>query len=298
MKTIEPHFSIIIPTFNRAQLLLSSVKSILKQDNASFEIVIVDDGGDDNTAQVIKELNDVRVHYIKTENRERGAARNSGLMLAQGVYVNYFDSDDIYNSCLSELYQFILNNNSPNVIYGLIENITDKGSSIEIHEPRYPTLKKNLLHNNFMACGSVFVKREIAVNYLFSEDRRLSGTEDWELWLRLYADFDFIKFPMVIFKQRNHSSRSLADVSAARVTERETVFIDHIHHHHQSLSARFSKSELDLFVADRNTLIALANCVSGSKKQAVEYLKRASGTSLWVLTRKRFWAVLKKLIID
>ena len=277
---------------------MGCVKSILKQRNASFEIIIVDDGGKDNTAQVIKELNDPRVQYIKTENRERGAARNSGLMIAQGAYVNYFDSDDIYNPCLSELYQFILKNNSPNEVYGLIENITEEGAYVEIPKPRYSTLKRNLLHNNFMACGSVFLKRKIAVNYLFSEDRMLSGTEDWELWLRLYADFDFIKFPMVIFKQRNHSSRSLADVSAARVTERETAFIDHVHHHHQSLSARFSKSELDLLIADRNTLIALAHCVSGSKKLAVEYLKRASGASLSVLTRKRFWAVLKKLIID
>ena len=277
--------------------MLSGVKSILKQDNASFEIIIVDDGGKDNTAKVIKELNDARVQYIRTENSERGAARNTGLMIAQGIYVNYFDSDDIYNPCLSELYQFILKNNSPNVVYGLIENITEEGASIEINENRHLTFKKNLLHNNFMACGSVFVKREIAVNYLFSEDRRLSGTEDWELWLRLYADFEFIKFPMVIFRQRNHSSRSLADVSAARVAERETAFIDHIHHHHQSLSARFSKSELDLLIADRNTLIALAHCVSGSKKLAGEYLKRARGTSMSVLTRRRFWAVLKKLII-
>ena len=65
-------------------------------------------------------------------------------MVSQGIYVNYFDSDDIYNPCLSELYQFILKNNSPDVIYGLIENVTEVGAPIEHNELRYSTFKKNI----------------------------------------------------------------------------------------------------------------------------------------------------------
>jgi glycosyltransferase involved in cell wall biosynthesis len=297
-KLKEIIFTIIIPTFNRAKLVCSTIQSILAQRNASFEIIVVDDGGWDNTFQLISKLNDTRIKYVKTENRERGAARNSGLQIANGVYVNYFDSDDLLTSSLSEIEEFILNNNSPDIIYGLIENISEDGRSIEVVKPPYSNFKTNILHNNFLACGSVFVKRQIALQYLFSEDRRLSGTEDWELWLRLYSMHDFVRFPKVVFKQRQHPLRSLVTVPVTRVIERETIFIEHIDRSQGLLLKRFSKSELDLLIADRYTLIALAQCESGMKKQGLRYLFKSLNSALTVLGRKRFWAILKKLILD
>jgi len=298
LETSSPYFSIVIPTFNRAQLLLSSVRSVLSQRDISFEIIVVDDGSQDNTGLLIAEIEDERVKYIKTPNRERGAARNAGLLISKGEYVNYFDSDDIFNPHLADLYKFIENNDSPGVVYGLIENVTENGESVEIIESAFPDFKKSLLFNNFLACGSVFIKREIALKFLFSEDRRLSGTEDWELWLRLYSIHNFVQFPFVVFKQRLHSNRSLSQASADRTKEREIVFIEHIRKNYPLLSNRFSKVELNTLMADRYSLIALAHCESGSKTKAARYLMSAIKISLFVVKRKRFWAVLKKLIFN
>jgi glycosyltransferase involved in cell wall biosynthesis len=297
LETIRPHFSIIIPTFNRADLILSTVESILNQKNIAFEIIIVDDGSHDNTHELIGHLRDERVKYIKTENRERGAARNSGLQLSTGLYVNYFDSDDILTDCLFNLHQFISNNNFPNVVFGQIENVSENGKIIEIVRPASTSFKESLLINNFLACGSVFIKREIALNYWFSEDRKLSGTEDWELWLRLYSRHEFVQFPSVVFKQRQHTLRSLHGVPASYVASRETAFIEHINRQRDFLSKRFTQGELDKLVADRYTLIALSQCESGSKKQAFIYNLNALKSSLLVVKRKRFWAVLRKLIL-
>jgi glycosyltransferase involved in cell wall biosynthesis len=291
------HFSIVIPTFNRGQLVSQTIKSILKQQDILFEVIVVDDGSEDDTSALISELQDKRIKYFKTENRERGAARNSGTLIANGNYINYFDSDDILNPCLADLRMFIVENNFPDVVYGLIENISEKGNSLGVVKPAYTDFKKAFLHNNFLACGSVFIKREVALKNPFSEDRELSGTEDWELWLRLYAAHDFMRFPKVVFQQRHHDQRSITKVPSARVVLRETAFTEHINQNRKSLSKRFTSSQLDLLVADRYTLIALSLCELPSKKYASSYLLRSLRTSWMVLGRKRFWAILKKLIL-
>lgn len=298
LETPAIFLSIIIPTFNRRHLISPTIKSILSQPDFSLELIIIDDGGEDDTAQLISALNNPKIKYCRTKNRERGAARNFGAKLAKGKYINYFDSDDILNPCLSQLYQFIQENNSPDIVYGLIENITEAGTSIELITPAFDDFKKAILHNNFLACGSVFIKRELALKFQFSEDRRLSGTEDWELWLRLYSQHEFVKFPGIIFKQRQHSSRSLTTASAARVTEREITFIEHINNSRQLLSNRFSKTELGFLIADRYTLTALAQCESKDQKLAFKYWIKSLLASGSVLKRKRFWAVLKKMFTD
>ena len=72
-------FSVVIPTYNRAGLIGLTIRSFLEQDHKSFEILVVDDGGTDNTKEIISSFNDHRIQYLYKENGERGAARNWGL---------------------------------------------------------------------------------------------------------------------------------------------------------------------------------------------------------------------------
>ena len=88
-------FSIIIPTYNRSAFILKIIDSFLKQSYPYFELIIVDDGSNDNTAEVTGTIKDERVKYFCKENGERGAARNFGAKQATGDYINYFDSDDL-----------------------------------------------------------------------------------------------------------------------------------------------------------------------------------------------------------
>jgi GalNAc5-diNAcBac-PP-undecaprenol beta-1,3-glucosyltransferase len=92
-----PFFSIIVPTYNRAHLIVQTLQSILNQDFTDFEILIIDDGSTDDTEEVV-EINfptQTKIHYIRKKNEERSIARNTGFMLAQGEYVVFFDSDDL-----------------------------------------------------------------------------------------------------------------------------------------------------------------------------------------------------------
>jgi glycosyltransferase involved in cell wall biosynthesis len=95
----EPLVSIILPTYNRAKFLPQAFESIKAQQYADWELIVVDDGSTDNTRELVEELTrgwpqPVRYHW--QENQGAYGARNTGLDLARGKYVAFFDSDDIW----------------------------------------------------------------------------------------------------------------------------------------------------------------------------------------------------------
>src|SRR5258708_37950971 len=113
-----PFFSVIIPTYNRAPLIKATVLSVLKQHFEDFEIILVDDGSTDDTEDIVNNLNEPRVMYLKKENEERGAARNAGVKIAKGKYITFLDSDDrFYPEHLAEAHKFIIDQNYPAIFH-------------------------------------------------------------------------------------------------------------------------------------------------------------------------------------
>lgn len=288
-------FSIIIPCHNRGSFIADTVNSVLNQPFQLFQVIVVDDGSTDNTESVIRSFSDSRIEYFKIVNSERGAARNFGLLQARGMYVNYFDSDDLLVPCFEELFAFIQANKFPEVVYGDIQHIDSKGNKLKVKSPPQKSFTKNLLHNNFLACGSVFLRHDVALQFLFHEDRRLSSAEDWELWLRVHAKYPFRHFSGFIFQQVHHDDRSLMKINAKKIEDRDSYFASLVRKNY-TLVEHYGIAAVNLFVADRFTFIALAWCEHGRSK-AFHYWGRAFKSSLLVMKRKRFWAVLKKLIL-
>ncbi len=91
-----PFFSIIMPTYNRADRILPTLQSIFEQQFVDFELIVVDDGSKDGTEDLIKRHfgTEKRLNYFYKKNEERSIARNFGLAKAQGKYAVFFDSDD------------------------------------------------------------------------------------------------------------------------------------------------------------------------------------------------------------
>src|SRR5690349_581518 len=87
--------SIIIPTFNRATCIRDAIESAKAQTYAATEIIVVDDGSDDDTAQRVSEMEGIQ--YLYQPNQGHGAARNRGLRAAQGEYIASLDSDDLWD---------------------------------------------------------------------------------------------------------------------------------------------------------------------------------------------------------
>ena len=91
-----PIISVIIPTYNRENMIGYAIKSVLNQTFKNLEIIVVDDGSTDNTEEIIRDFKDKRVKYIKKYKKNRGisVARNIGIKVARGKYIAPLDSDD------------------------------------------------------------------------------------------------------------------------------------------------------------------------------------------------------------
>jgi len=89
-------FSVIIPTFNRSQLISRSIKSIIDQKYSNWELILVDDGSTDNTKEIVESFSDSRIKYYYKKNEERSIARNFGIDKSKGEYISFLDDDDYY----------------------------------------------------------------------------------------------------------------------------------------------------------------------------------------------------------
>ena len=92
----DPLVSVILPTFNRSSYLRQALDSVLNQTFEDFEVLVVDDGSTDNTARVVRAIDDPRVRYVYQQNAGRSAARNRGLENARGDLIAFLDDDDEY----------------------------------------------------------------------------------------------------------------------------------------------------------------------------------------------------------
>ena len=92
-----PKVSVIIPTYNRQDLVQEAIDSVLNQTFRDWELIVVDDGSTDQTPSVLQERYDSRIIYIYQENQGESAARNRGLYSATGEYVAFLDSDDLWH---------------------------------------------------------------------------------------------------------------------------------------------------------------------------------------------------------
>ena len=89
-----PKYSVIIPSYNRKLFLEKAVKSVLKQSVRDFELILVDDGSEDSTVDMIRGFTDKRIRYYYIDNRGSAGARNYGIARSSGELLAFLDSDD------------------------------------------------------------------------------------------------------------------------------------------------------------------------------------------------------------
>ena len=187
MNLPSPRVSFIIPTFNREEFLPIVLESLLEQLGSNHEIVVIDDGSTDNTEAVVQRYIAENVRYVRISNSERGAARNFGAKLSRGDYLNFFDSDDYaLPNHVSVAENFICTKENPDWFHLNFAFLRDGKLTSAPAFSGFQSLEIAFFDGNCFSCNGVFIKRNFFLNNLFSEHRELSGSEDYELWLRLY----------------------------------------------------------------------------------------------------------------
>lgn len=293
----SPFFSLIIPSYNRAHFISFSIESVLKQTYTDFELIIVDDGSTDNTEEIVKSFNDTRIHYYKKKNEERGAARNYGTKKSRGQYLNFFDSDDLlYPHHLKTAFEFVKNKNNPEVFHLGYEIKNDENKvQKKINNIRGDI--KNILLNegNILSCNGVFLQRNIALQFNFNEDRGLSGSEDYELWLRLAARYKIHFSNTITSIIINHSARSVLVTEKNKLLKRIHLLISYIYK-----DAEFNRKFMNyknLLEASSFTYVAIHLALSKHKLGSLKYLFLALLKYPPIIITKRFFAIIKRLIL-
>jgi len=124
--------SIIIPAYNRAHIVRQTVDSVLAQTYAHFEAIIVDDGSTDNTREVLASYTDPRVRYFYKHNGGLSSARNFGLSVANGEYIAFLDSDDVWHPWkLAAQVEIFRRHPSVGLVWTDMSSFTDDGTILE-----------------------------------------------------------------------------------------------------------------------------------------------------------------------
>ena len=182
--------SVIIPTYNRANLITKSINSVLSQTYKNIELLIIDDNSVDETETIVKNINDSRIKYIKLkENKGAAYARNVGIKESSGEYISFLDSDDEYHNNKLEIQLNNLLNNKSDLDFCQMRinyNQRNKGIIPELRKEKN-FLKNGIMHElsygNFIGTPMIFVKKSIIEKYLF--DERLPRLQDYDLVLRM-----------------------------------------------------------------------------------------------------------------
>ena len=123
----SPTISVIIPTYNAAKYLSTTIKSVLDQTFKDFELIIIDDGSTDNTKEIVKTFNDSRLKYYYQSNQERCRARNKGILESKGKFISFLDADDCYyKHKLKYLLEFLNKNPQIGCVAGGVNRISEK----------------------------------------------------------------------------------------------------------------------------------------------------------------------------
>lgn len=198
-----PKISVIIPAYNRADILPRTINSVLNQTFKDFELIVIDDGSKDSTRQVVEEIakRDSRVKYIWQEN-SGGAARpkNKAFRFCQGEFIAYLDHDDEwFPEKLQKQYDFFQNSSKKNL--GLVSCnvliVNQSNNTTGIHKMRnYNSIKDLLLEggNYAFSNSSIMIPRKV-VEIVGDRDESLKLFEDQDIFIRIAEAgyvFDFV----------------------------------------------------------------------------------------------------------
>ena len=183
--------SVIVPTYNRSNVIEESLQSVRAQDFKDFEVIVVNDGGDDETEQVIVALNDPRIRYKKIVHKGLAGALNAGIREANGEYIAYLDDDDVYYpDHLSTLLQearkrgkaFVYSKSK--VIHGYRDSSGGFRPWKEGATHALPYSKATLASRLGISILNVIHERSLVDRIgLFNEE--LPWSMDWEYWMRM-----------------------------------------------------------------------------------------------------------------
>lgn len=221
-KSNSPFFSVVVPTFNRPNMLAQALNTVLKQTFRDFELLVVDDHSGCDVQAVVDTFDDKRIRYFKNQN-QKGAngARNTGIEASKGRWIKFLDDDDTwFPGMLKSIRIKIENDKQAGLIYTDYERYDfKKDQVIPYNKPSKPEgwVFDDLTYINFVGGYSfVAIKKEI-FRKSGMLDEQLPAEQDWDLFLRIarIAEFGYVD-EILGYYRRDHSD-NISKSEAKRV---------------------------------------------------------------------------------
>lgn len=268
---MAPFFSIVIPVYNRASFIREVLLSVSAQSFSNFEIIVIDDGSTDNTKREVESVmsSDARVKYCFQKNSERGAARNSGIKMAQGQYIVFLDSDDVLLvDYLSNLEGLIVANPTTNFLapkFLIKQDEALNSTDVMLLQPGIQSVSTVLKGNPF-ACN-ICIKKSNPDLIMFNEDRTLSTMEDWIFLVQNLFKSHMILGSFTGVHMQQHEGRSMQQNQL--LIERRllaTEFLDQ--------AVPFTTEQKSILWGYSYYFCAVHSYIDKNKTQALQYVKK------------------------
>lgn len=201
-----PLVSIIIPTYNRASLVGNAIRSALNQTYQPCEVIVVDDGSGDNTAEVVSAFGS-RVRYLRQQNSGVEAAMNAGAQVMTGEYLCFLGDDDLLQATtIADEMAVMRSDSTTGLVFGLSE-VVESGKVVKTIKPPYERTPgvahgtdelRHLCFTNYITGSATLIRRE-AFHAAGGFNPDCHGMcEDWDLWVRIACRWSIGYVPRVV----------------------------------------------------------------------------------------------------
>ena len=205
----NPLVSVVIPAYNSSKWIGETLESVLAQDYAPFEVIVVDDGSTDNTVDVVRRFGE-RVRYVFKSNGGQGSARNVGIRVAHGAFIAFVDSDDLWTKKKLRIQVELLTKTA--LLWGYSDVVAfdnDSGNHLFSFSNKSKQYDGDVLGPLFLSCfiqsPTPIVHRKIFedVGY-FDESKEIKNREDWDMWLRIATKYPICRISEPLAYYRVH----------------------------------------------------------------------------------------------
>jgi glycosyltransferase involved in cell wall biosynthesis len=287
-----PRVSVIIPTYNRVDVLYYALNSVFNQTCQDFEVFVVDDASTDATQEFMASIKDPRVHYIRFEsNRKAAAARNAGMEQARGDYIAFLDSDDEWWPTKLERQIALMDSLSDEWGCSYGGAYVNKVGGLTSHRVFIPKksghLLKDLLMGDLVIWTPTFMFRRSCLEHVGLMDEALVRSQDVDFYIRILEKYKMVALEEPLVNIYLVLNKNIAKV----ISESRRILLDK----HADLIQSLGSFSASYVYALGDLVQAEAFFNDGQTTQGLEMLKRAVRRNPFLPIR-RYVAIAKHLV--
>jgi glycosyltransferase involved in cell wall biosynthesis len=267
--TKKPTVSIILPSYNQGQYIAETIDSVLAQIFDDFELIIIDNASTDNSAKVIKQYSDKRIHFLANkENIALVGSLNKGIDLAKGKYIAYICADDKWHrDKLTKQVQYLDTHQDISAIFTRVQVINQSGNNVKIIHPyqrvfsqKLPTtatawLQQFFFRRNCLCFPSILIRSDIQKK-VGKFDPRHQILLDLDMWVRILKNYqiDILEEKLTYFRT-GASSFSSSSIAYDICLFESPLIYAHYLHMDDSLFAQIFDTKTNLTLEDKIVLL-------------------------------------------